>query len=253
MNADLKIRFRNLQEQYSDPILTALTVLLLVLLFVVAPLQATGHIVFQAFGFLVALAMIAGALFMSGSTAAFIAMLVAFGMNLTAALHRLSDPSAFDIHLVVGRVVDPGGHAGLGGRSPGLRGGTRDVPSDYRRDPSLFSDFADIRGAVRIGRPGDSEGVFRHCDRRQHGACQQPDLFQLRDADLNRLRRCGAGASDRAQPLQSGIHHWSALSRNPARAAGHARARRHGNQSENESGTKRDDRHGPSAKILALF
>ncbi len=102
MNTDFTTRIRNLQEQYRDPILTALTALLLVLLFVVAPLQATGHIVFQAFGFLLALAMIACALFMSGSTAAFIAMLVAFGMNLTAALHRLRDPSAFDIYLEVG-------------------------------------------------------------------------------------------------------------------------------------------------------
>jgi hypothetical protein len=102
MAATFETRFRDIQKQYGDPILTALTVLLLVMLFVVAPLQATGHIVFQAFGFLVALAIIAGALFMSGSTAAFIAMLIAFGMNLTAALHRLSSPSALDIHLVAG-------------------------------------------------------------------------------------------------------------------------------------------------------
>jgi len=102
MTEDFKVRLRNLQEQYSDPILTALTVLLLVLMFVVAPLQATGHIVFQAFGFVVALAMIAGALFMSGSTIAFIAMMAAVGMNATAALHRLRDPSAVDIYLVAG-------------------------------------------------------------------------------------------------------------------------------------------------------
>jgi ion channel len=102
MSADFKVQFRSLQKQYGDPILTALTVLLLILMFVVAPLQATGHIVFQAFGFLVALAMIAGALFMSGSATAFIAMLIALGMNITAALHRLSAPSARDIHLVAG-------------------------------------------------------------------------------------------------------------------------------------------------------
>jgi len=102
MTADFKIRLRNLQDQYSDPILTALTVLLLVLMFVAAPLQATGHIVFQVFGFLVALAIIAGAAFMSGSTAAFIAMMVALGMNITAAVHRLSNPSALDLHLVAG-------------------------------------------------------------------------------------------------------------------------------------------------------
>jgi ion channel len=102
MTADFKSRLRILQEQYSDPVLTALTVLLVVMMFVVAPLQAAGHVTFQALGFLVALAIIAGALFMSGSTTAFIAMLVAFGMNLTAAVHRLSDPSAMDIYLVSG-------------------------------------------------------------------------------------------------------------------------------------------------------
>ena len=102
MAATFETRFRNLQAQYSDPILTALTILLLLLMFVVAPLQASGHIVFEALGFVVGLAMIAGALFMSGSTIAFVAMVIALGMNLAAALHRLNDPSAFDIHLAAG-------------------------------------------------------------------------------------------------------------------------------------------------------
>jgi hypothetical protein len=35
-------RFRRLQEQYSDPLLTALTIMLAMLLFVVGPLQAAG-------------------------------------------------------------------------------------------------------------------------------------------------------------------------------------------------------------------
>ena len=100
MTADLKSGLRNLQEQFSDRILTALTALLVVMMFVVAPLQAAGHPAFEAFGFLVALAIIAGALFISGSTAAFVAMLVAFGMNLVAAVHRLSEPSTIDIYLV---------------------------------------------------------------------------------------------------------------------------------------------------------
>jgi hypothetical protein len=102
MAATFETRFRNLQAQYSDPILTALTILLLLLMFVVAPLQASGHIVFEALGFVVGLAMIAGALFLSGSTIAFFAMVIALGMNLAAVLHRLNDPSAFDIHLVAG-------------------------------------------------------------------------------------------------------------------------------------------------------
>jgi len=100
MAATFETRFRNIQDHYGDPILTALTILLLVLMFVVAPLQAGGHIVFQVFGFLVALAIIVGAVFLSGSAAAFIAMMVALGMNITAAVHRLSNPSALDVHLV---------------------------------------------------------------------------------------------------------------------------------------------------------
>ena len=100
MNANFKTKYRNLREQYGDPVLTALTILILVMMFVVAPLMAAGITAFQEFGFVVGLALIVGALFMSGNIIAFIAMLVAFGMNLTAALHRLRNPSAFDIYLV---------------------------------------------------------------------------------------------------------------------------------------------------------
>jgi hypothetical protein len=102
MIANLENRFRNLQEQFGDPILTALTIILLLLMFVVAPLQAVGIVIFEALGFVLALVMIVGALFMSGSKTAFIAMLAAFGMNVTAALLRLRHPSAFDIYLVAG-------------------------------------------------------------------------------------------------------------------------------------------------------
>jgi hypothetical protein len=99
MIANFESKFRNLQKQYGDPILTAITILLLVLMFVVAPLQATGIIVFEALGFLLALAIIVAALVMSGSPIAFFAMLTAFGMNVTAALLRIRHPSAFDIFL----------------------------------------------------------------------------------------------------------------------------------------------------------
>lgn len=100
MNANFKVRYRNLREQYGDQVLTALTILILLMMFVAAPLSAVGITAFQEFGFVVGLAMIVGALFMSGNIIAFIAMSVAFGMNLTAALHRLRNPSAFDLYLV---------------------------------------------------------------------------------------------------------------------------------------------------------
>lgn len=100
MNANFKVRYRNLQEQYGDSVLTALSIFILVLMFVVAPLSAAGITAIQGFGFVAGLAMIVGALFMSGNIIAFIAMLAAFGLNLTAALHRLRNPSALDIYLV---------------------------------------------------------------------------------------------------------------------------------------------------------
>ena len=100
MNANFKVRYRNLREQYGDQVLTALTILILLMMFVAAPLSAVGIAAFQEFGFVVGLAMIVGALFMSGNIIAFIAMSAAFGMNLTAALHRLRNPSAFDLYLV---------------------------------------------------------------------------------------------------------------------------------------------------------
>ena len=41
--------FRRLQEQYNDPLLTALAVMLVVLFFVVGPLQATGVVAAHQF------------------------------------------------------------------------------------------------------------------------------------------------------------------------------------------------------------
>lgn len=102
MTVSFENRLRNLQEQFGDPILSVLTILLLVLMFVVAPVQAAGIVAFQAFGFAVALAIIGSALIMSGSPTAFIAMLTAFGMNVTAVLLRLRHPSSLDIYLVAG-------------------------------------------------------------------------------------------------------------------------------------------------------
>jgi hypothetical protein len=102
MIENFSARYRNLREQYGDRVLTALTIFILVIMFVVAPLSAVGITVIQDLGFVVGLAMIVGALFMSGNIVAFVAMLVAFGLNLLAALHRLRHPSAFDIFLVAG-------------------------------------------------------------------------------------------------------------------------------------------------------
>ena len=73
-----------LRERWSDPFLTGLTALLFVMLFVMAPLQALGVFVFQAFEFIFAIILVAGVFIMSGSRTAFAAMLVSLLITLIA-------------------------------------------------------------------------------------------------------------------------------------------------------------------------
>jgi hypothetical protein len=91
-----------LRQRWSDPLLTALTVLLIVMLFVVAPLQASGIFIFQAFELVFAIILIAGVFVMSGSRTAAGAMLVALAMATVGAIFRLKAPSILDINLFAG-------------------------------------------------------------------------------------------------------------------------------------------------------
>ena len=91
-----------LQERYSDRILTGLTVLLLLMMFVIAPLQAADVLVFEGFGLVVALMMALGVLVMSRSRIAFTLIAVAIVMNGTGAVLRLHRLSTLDVYLVSG-------------------------------------------------------------------------------------------------------------------------------------------------------
>jgi Ion channel len=90
------------QRRYGDALLTLLTCLLLLLMFVVAPLQAAGVGVVQDFGFIVMLLMMAGAMVVSGSPTPFAVMLVALCMYAWVIVHRLHGASNVDISLVAG-------------------------------------------------------------------------------------------------------------------------------------------------------
>ena len=91
-----------LRERWSDPLLTALTVLLAVMLFVIAPLQASGIFLFQAFEFFFAIILVAGVFVMSGSRMAGVAMLIALIMATTGGIFRLTAPSILDLKLFAG-------------------------------------------------------------------------------------------------------------------------------------------------------
>jgi hypothetical protein len=105
VNASTNSRMDLLRERWSDPLLTTLTVLLILMLFVFAPLQAVGVKLFQVLSFVSALGLIAGIFLLSGSPMVVVALLAAFAMAGTAALSRLSAPSVLDVYLFAGALL----------------------------------------------------------------------------------------------------------------------------------------------------
>ncbi len=91
-----------LREQWSDPLLTALTVLMAVMLFVIAPLQASEIFLFRAFEFFFAVVLIAGVFVLSGSRIVAVAMLAALIMATVGGVLRLEAPSLLDLNLFAG-------------------------------------------------------------------------------------------------------------------------------------------------------
>jgi hypothetical protein len=91
--------FHRLRDRYSDPLLTALTIMLAVLLFVVSPLQAAGYATAHGFGLAFAAVLMAAVFIVSASVTAIGAILFAFGLVLAATVLRLRHPSVTDIYL----------------------------------------------------------------------------------------------------------------------------------------------------------
>ena len=87
------MRTGELRERWGDSLLTVLTILILVMMFVVAPLQALGLFEFQIFELFLALFLVGGVFLMSGSAIAVTAMLVALAMIVTGGILRLRSPS----------------------------------------------------------------------------------------------------------------------------------------------------------------
>jgi hypothetical protein len=90
-------RFRG---RYSDLLLTLLTALLVLMMFVFAPLQAAGYFVFQGFAIAGLLAIIGGALLISSNPIALVLMSIAFAANVSVFFWRLYRPWPYDLYLV---------------------------------------------------------------------------------------------------------------------------------------------------------
>jgi len=91
--------FRHLREQLSDPFLTALTIMLAILLFVIGPLQAAGFVAAHNFGFVFGLMLVAAVFVVSESWIAVAAIFLAVALVVVATVHRVRQPSVIDIYL----------------------------------------------------------------------------------------------------------------------------------------------------------
>jgi len=90
-----------LQDRWGDSLLTALTVLLLIMMFVIAPAQAVVVGGFSYFAAGVALLMIAGALILSGSWFVMALMAAAFATNIAVVINRIHvGHGSHDLHLL---------------------------------------------------------------------------------------------------------------------------------------------------------
>ena len=92
-------KFQRLQQRLTDPLVTALTIMLAILMFVVGPLQAAGYVQAQHFGIAFAFVLVAAVFIVSGSALAVGAILTAIALILVATVLRLRYPSNLDIFL----------------------------------------------------------------------------------------------------------------------------------------------------------
>ena len=151
----------NLRERWSDALLTALTGLLVVMLFVIAPLQALGIFIFQAFELLFAIILVAGVFVMSGSRIAFAAMLVSLLMATIGAISRIKAPSIVDINLFAGSWLIMGITLGVVCVARCVCPGTRHVAPRHGSCLALSGDRHHLCGTLYIHGVARTQGIFR--------------------------------------------------------------------------------------------
>lgn len=102
MIVDSAGKVRRWGQENSDRLLTLLALLLALTIFVIAPLQAMGIFIYQAFAIAALLAVVGGMLVISNSPVALTVMSVAFVANIAVFLSRLYHPWAYNLHVLAG-------------------------------------------------------------------------------------------------------------------------------------------------------
>src|SRR6188472_4246559 len=90
---------RRLQERFAYPLLSTLTIMVAILLFVIAPFQVGGAISEHYFGYIFLTVLIVAAFTLSRSSVAFCAILVAMVLIAIDVTLKLKQPSFIEIYL----------------------------------------------------------------------------------------------------------------------------------------------------------
>ena len=102
MMQNLMSKLHHLRRKNNDWLLTLLTVVLALMIFVFAPLQAAGVFLFQTFAIAGLLVIIGGALLISGHPIGVGLLAIAFIANFAVFFFRLYYPWPYNLHLLTG-------------------------------------------------------------------------------------------------------------------------------------------------------
>ena len=225
MTEEQKARFQRLQARLGDPLLTVLTILFALLLFVIAPLHAAGIFPSQDVGLAVGVLVIATVIFAYGFSTAVIGLLLALGLAVAASVLRHRHQTPLDLYLdacawillgialsyIVARAVFAPGqityHRIMGAILLYL---------------TIGMTFVALYTFLRLAR---SRRILRHLIEGHADAGQHHGLFQLRNPHHGGGRSCSAAAPARAKPHQHRGYDRSALSRHAVSTHRHARDR----------------------------
>src|SRR5688572_570922 len=100
MTKDLMSKLHQVRRENGDWLLTLLTAVFMLMIFVFAPLQAAGVFLFQTFAIAGLLAIIGGALLISGNPIALGLLSIAFIANFAVFFFRLYYPWPYNLHLL---------------------------------------------------------------------------------------------------------------------------------------------------------
>ena len=99
MTEEQKARFQRLQARLGDPLLTVLTILFALMLFVIAPLHAAGIFASEDVGLGVAVIVICTAVFAYGLSPAVFVLVAALGIAVAASVLRHRQQTPLDLYL----------------------------------------------------------------------------------------------------------------------------------------------------------